>query len=1036
MESSGAKVDVAKVSSSQAKRQIAATTETPIEFFAKYDELKGKNVRDLDPLVHLLSKLGKEEEVKYVLGQNALTQARKEGLHLYPHQHVTSQLPAPGTKMTEEELSQVQDLLKQAKVVDTPADFLTKVLREKPLNRNVNLPQIPDGFFQHPHLTCDFSDAGDSANDENIVALGTLPLFSQEHLIMEDLLVVMRGLEGKYIRSLPLSERYAAREFLIDQSLDSSTRTLVQRILPMCANYSSVIRFIEEKSLFEYGLVNHALSNAMQSLIKDYMVLAVQLEQQLKTGQLTLQKMCFYLQPTMTVLDILASVSNSINRGKCIGGAVLSLLHEKTASMIGDSKSSELLLFLTQSACAPYMDLVEKWIYRGIIVDPYSEFMVEENELFNKEKLQEEYNDAYPFLCVFQERIPVFLEQVADKILNTGKYLNVVRQCGRDVRCPFGEDLVYTVKERRYYDQIERAYSYASQLLLSLLIEEKELMARLRSIKHYFLLDKGDFIVQFMDMTEVEMRQHIDDILPSRLESLLELALRTSTANVDPFKDDLRVDLLPFDLTSQLLQIIAIDSNREKEYRIDPTDIRLSGLESFTFDYMVKWPTSLVISRKPLFHGADQGMKIFSGRDVRCPFGEDLVYTVKERRYYDQIERAYSYASQLLLSLLIEEKELMARLRSIKHYFLLDKGDFIVQFMDMTEVEMRQHIDDILPSRLESLLELALRTSTANVDPFKDDLRVDLLPFDLTSQLLQIIAIDSNREKEYRIDPTDIRLSGLESFTFDYMVKWPTSLVISRKALIRYQILFRHLFYCKHVERQLCSIWKINMQAKAYARSRWYTAAFALRQRMLNFVQNFEYYMMSEVIEPNWHDFQQNMAKVSNVDEVLAFHGDFLDCCLKDCMLTSTELLRIVHKLLVVCVTFSNYVQVLAEHVDRILEDENFEQTIVRFDTNFSRHLLELLDKIMDENTKTYEHKLFNIIYRLDFNGFYTEQLEAMSAERAIADLSLRQESRNTSKSSSSSSLTSFTTQQPDSARYVPGQYKSNRPGSSRATDK
>ena len=60
------------------------------------------------------------------------------------------------------------------------------------------------------------------------------------------------------------------------------------------------------------------------------------------------------------------------------------------------------------------------------------------------------------------------------------------------------------------------------------------------------------------------------------------------------------------------------------------------------------------------------------------------------------------------------------------------------------------------------------------------------------------------------------------------------------------------------------SVWKGNMQAKAYARSRWYTAAFALRQRMLNFVQNFEYYMMFEVIEPNWHDFQQNMAKVND----------------------------------------------------------------------------------------------------------------------------------------------------------------------------
>ena len=43
-----------------------------------------------------------------------------------------------------------------------------------------------------------------------------------------------------------------------------------------------------------------------------------------------------------------------------------------------------------------------------------------------------------------------------------------------------------------------------------------------------------------MDMTEEEMKQDMDNIMPARLESLLELALRTSTANVDPFKDDLK----------------------------------------------------------------------------------------------------------------------------------------------------------------------------------------------------------------------------------------------------------------------------------------------------------------------------------------------------------------------------------------------------------------------------------------------------------------------------------------------------------------
>lgn len=62
-----------------------------------------------------------------------------------------------------------------------------------------------------------------------------------------------------------------------------------------------------------------------------------------------------------------------------------------------------------------------------------------------------------------------------------------------------------------------------------------------RSIKRYFLMDQGDFFVHFMDLTEDELKKPVDDITPTRLEALLELALRMSTANTDPFKDDLKV---------------------------------------------------------------------------------------------------------------------------------------------------------------------------------------------------------------------------------------------------------------------------------------------------------------------------------------------------------------------------------------------------------------------------------------------------------------------------------------------------------------
>ncbi|KPP57000.1 hypothetical protein Z043_125327, partial [Scleropages formosus] len=308
---------------------------------------------------------------------------------------------------------------------------------------------------------------------------------------------------------------------------------------------------------------------------------------------------------------------------------------------------------------------------------------------------------------------------------------------------------------------------------------------------------------------------------------------------------------------------------------------------------------------------------------------------------------------------------------------------------------------------------------------------IDLMPHDVITQLLRVLAIETKQEKAIiNADPTDVALSGLEAFSFDYIVKWPLSLIINRqvKALTRYQMLFRHMFYCKHVERLLCNVWISNKAARQYSlhSAKWFAGAFALRQRMLNFVQNIQYYMMFEVMEPTWHIMENNLKSASNIDDVLCHHTSFLDNCLKDCMLTNPELLKIFSKLMSVCVMFTNCMQrftqslrvdsemgrltlehgtmegpptknerteeaekkrltskYLADHVDALQSDSGFEATISKFDCNFSSLLLELLDKLSIYSTNDCEHSMINIIYRLDFNGFYTERLERMAVERS-----------------------------------------------------
>jgi gamma-tubulin complex component 2 len=62
---------------------------------------------------------------------------------------------------------------------------------------------------------------------------------------------------------------------------------------------------------------------------------------------------------------------------------------------------------------------------------------------------------------------------------------------------------------------------------------------------------------------------------------------------------------------------------------------------------------------------------------------------------------------------------------------------------------------------------------------------------------------------------------------------------------------------------------------------------------MLAFVQQILAFTTFEVLEPNWRALEAKLANVTTVDQLLRDHVDFLDTCLKECMLTSAKLLRV-----------------------------------------------------------------------------------------------------------------------------------------------
>ena len=104
-------------------------------------------------------------------------------------------------------------------------------------------------------------------------------------------------------------------------------------------------------------------------------------------------------------------------------------------------------------------------------------------------------------------------------------------------------------------------------------------------------------------------------------------------------------------------------------------------------------------------------------------------------------------------------------------------------------------------------------------------------------------------------------------------------------------MIFRHLIFCKYVERHLANTWMLHQQTKELNLDQFYLLSYNLRHRMHHFCKNYVYYLVVEVIEPNYYKFTQELKKVKTIEEILDLHNNFLDECLKECLLTDQNLL-------------------------------------------------------------------------------------------------------------------------------------------------
>jgi gamma-tubulin complex component 2 len=294
---------------------------------------------------------------------------------------------------------------------------------------------------------------------------------------------------------------------------------------------------------------------------------------------------------------------------------VLGLITKRLSSMSGDPAARTLLTTLLREASRPYMAMLNEWLHHGGIKDPHSEFLVKEQRSIKRERLDQDYTDEYweKRYTMRDALVPPQLEAVKDKVLLAGKYLNVVRECGGVDVSESVQDAPTSFDDPRFLDNVNSAYASANSSLLNLLLTTHQLPARLRSLKHYFFLDRSDFFSYFLEMGELELKKPAKHVNVGKLQSLLDLATRHtgSVAVEDPYKEDIKVQINDTGLTNWLMKIVNVTgldqdaatsiSNYTPANTTPITDdSNINGYQALVFDYAMPFPLSLVVSRVTL----------------------------------------------------------------------------------------------------------------------------------------------------------------------------------------------------------------------------------------------------------------------------------------------------------------------------------------------------------------------------------------------------------------------------------------------------
>lgn len=441
----------------------------------------------------------------------------------------------------------------------------------------------------------------------------------QQALIIKDLLFVLLGHEGNYIR---FSERYdpsnmdlriKGPDFKIAKHLDMSLKLITKKIVKFGKLYCALTSFAEVYNIEAFGRVIQRLCYALSEFRERYESLLLDIEVQFKTNSMfnlsileniLLKEIANPMNHFYEIISIIhhetkERQTNFLHSGEnyfnnfidylkndlkqtnnidlstdiekfnvCKGSLALQIIQSRINVYKGDSVSSNFLVKLFQDCGVEYLNSLNKWLTDGIIDDPFEEFLIKESKFpdnfnhllsVNTEKYWDEL-----YMCRNDGLIDQFQSKdIQIKILLTGKYLNIFKYCtGLENFEELNEDLV-PIKSFFGQDfelRINNFYKRANKFLMKLLIEGYNFKSVINYLLDKFLLRNSFNIDKFIDSNFNDLQKNKYKISVTKLLNSFNNLMKADDSFFDN-KLDFSIDSSNlFELAKEILNVKSFDA--------------------------------------------------------------------------------------------------------------------------------------------------------------------------------------------------------------------------------------------------------------------------------------------------------------------------------------------------------------------------------------------------------------------------------------------------------------------------------------------